>query len=112
MFAGFTCRMARLSGWKARYIDASYSAPLIYTTSQEDPNLKSIENKLLYLLSMSFFWKQIVSILGVSYMTIIYRRRQEYEIPSRGGRAISDIQLREHLHQLQQDLPSLGQTLV
>ena len=42
----------------------------------------------------------------------IYRRRQEYGIPSTGGRAISDIQLREHLHQLQQDLPSLGQTLV
>ena len=60
---------------------------------------------------MSFSWKQIASIPGVSYMTI-YRRRQEYGIPSRVDRAISDIQLREHLHQLQQDLPSLGQTLV
>ena len=102
MFAGFTCRMARLSGWKARNFDA---APLIYTTSRGRPKFEVNREQILYLLSMSFSWKQIASILGVSYMTI-YRRRQEYGIPSRGGRAISDIQLREHLHQLQQDLPS------
>ena len=89
----------------------SYSAPLIYTTSRGRPKFEVNREQILYLLSMSFSWKQIASILGVSYMTI-YRRRQEYGIPSRGGRAISDIQLREHLHQLQQDLPSLGQTLV
>ena len=32
---------------------------------EEDPNLKSIE--ILYLLSMSFSWKQIASILDNNY---------------------------------------------
>ena len=42
----------------------------------------------------------------------VYRRRQEYGIPSSIGSPITDNQLREILYQLQQELPSFGQTMV
>ena len=41
----------------------SYSAPLIYTTSRGRPKFEVNREQILYLLSMSFSWKQIASIL-------------------------------------------------
>ena len=58
---------------------------------------------------MAFSWIQIARLLGVSYSTI-YRRRQEYGLTSLT--AITDSELREVLHQLRQELPSMGQTLI
>ena len=90
----------------------SYSAPVIHSAGRRGrPKFEITEEQMMYLLSMSFSWVQIAKIFGVSYMTV-YRRRQEYGIPSSIGSPITDNQLREILYQLQQELPSFGQTMV
>ena len=60
---------------------------------------------------MSFSRVQIASLLGVSYTTI-YCRRQDYGMTGGDGGHITDSELCEVLHQLRQELPSLGQTLI
>jgi hypothetical protein len=100
-----------------RYVDEgrpslpSYSAPLFHSTGPGRPKFMITREQMYYLRSMSFSWVQIANLLGVSYTTI-YRRRQEYGMTGSDGGHITDGELREVLHQLRQELPSLGQTLI
>ena len=107
--------LRRLYGEWLRYIDEgrslpSYFAPSFHSSGPGRPKFM-ITREQIYLRSMSFSWVQIASLLGVSYTTI-YRRRQEYGMTGSDGGHITDSELREVLHQLREELPSLGQTLI
>lgn len=89
----------------------AFSAPLFHSSLRGRPKFVISKEQIQYLRSMSFSWVHIAKLLGVSYMTV-YRRRQEYGLPSSEGAMISDDHLSELLRGLRQELPSLGQTLV
>ena len=90
----------------------AYSAPLSHSSNLRGrPKFEITHEQLCYLRSMCFSWVQIALVLGVSYSTI-YRRRQEFGMADRYGAHITDSELREVLHRLRGELPSLGQSLI
>ena len=94
------------------HLSTAYSVPTSQPSIQGRPRFIISREQICYLRSMAFSWIQIARLLGVSYSTI-YRRRQEYGLTSlTAGTDITDSELREVLHQLRQELPSLGQTLI
>ena len=85
-----------------------YSAPLMRSSLPGRPKALITQEQLVYLQSISFSWAQISRLLGVSYM-IVYRRRQEFGLVNLDSeRNISDEDLQQIL---QQELPSIGQTM-
>ena len=106
------------SKWQGRMegddaaISSAYSASVLRTGSLGRPRLLISEEQLQYLRSMSFSWRQISKLLGVSIMTV-FRRRREYGMSSQNdGARISHDELRTVLHRLRQELPTLGQTMM
>ena len=101
----------RYTDERAGHDQGSYSAPLSVSSGRGRPKFVITQQQLHYLCSISFSWSQIAKLSGVSYMTV-YRRCQEFGMPRSNGVHITDNELRVILHQLRQDLPSLGQTMV
>ena len=85
---------------------------LLHSSNPGRPKFFITKEQLQYLHSMSFSWTRISKLLNVSYMTI-YRRRHEFRIVDDvTGVSITENDLEIILHQLRQELPSFGQTMV
>ena len=106
--------------WQA-YIDqlqsqvlaAAYQAPTIPSTAPGRPRFAISQDQLQYLLSLSFSSTQIASILGVSRMTVQYRRRLEFGMMNTVNRImLSDQELRTAVQEIHSTQPELGETLI
>jgi len=75
------------------------------------PHFVISQDQLEYLRSLSFTWKDIASLLGVSRMTI-FRRRQEIRMLEEPSSSLDDRELRTVLAQMRRDLPELGEKMV
>ncbi len=60
---------------------ARYSAPVLHTQQMGRPRFVVSKDQLESLRSLSFTWPEIATLLGVS-RTTVYRRRQEYGMPT------------------------------
>ena len=111
------CLLNVLRQWQ-NYLDRfqsrnvlSYSVPVTQTSQRGRPKFDISQQQLEYLRSMSFKWVEIAEIIGVSYMTVL-RRRREFGMTENPNGNISDAQLNDLLQQMRAELPSLGQTMI
>ena len=89
----------------------SYNASLVHAFGRGRPRFDISREQLLYLRSLSFTWKQIAEILGVSHMTI-YRRREQCGLIEEPSGTLSDSDLQELITHMRGELSNLGQTMV
>ena len=68
-------------------------------------------SQLEYLHSLGFTWTEMATLLGVSRMTL-YRRRQEFGMPSSSQQSISDRELQEHVRHIRSDSPYVGESMI
>ncbi len=92
---------------------ARYSAPVLHTQQMGRPRFVVSKDQLEYLRSLSFTaWPEIATLLGVS-RTTVYRRRQEYGMPTNDPSSVlRDQELEILLRDLRTELPYLGEALV
>ncbi len=88
----------------------AYRSTPISSGARGRPRVDVSRSQLEYLLSLSFTWTEIASLLGVSRMTI-YRRRREFGMLDE-GQAISDADLRSLLSEMQAESPEMGEVLI
>lgn len=87
-----------------------YQVPLQQSLGPGRPHLQITQEQLEYLRSLSFSWTAISRMLGVSRMTL-HRRRVEYEMILTES-TVTESQLMAIVHQLRQELPDVGQTIL
>lgn len=90
----------------------SYSAPISTPLGSGRPRFDISHQQLFYLRSMSFSWVQIANLLGVSRMTIFWRRTEFGMTETLDAERINDDELELIIRQIKRNFPSLGQTMV
>lgn len=90
--------------------DYSYHSSIVNSGGRGRPKFDITLDQLEYLRSLSFSWKEIASMLGVSRMTI-YRRRLEYGM-LQDGRSIEDDELLVLLREMRSEFPDMGEVMV
>lgn len=89
----------------------SYTSPVLQLGIRGRPRFDIGESQLEYLSSLSFSWKQIASLLGVSRMTI-YRRRVEFNMTEVGTFIHSYENLKAIVREMKRDTPYMGEVLL
>jgi len=92
--------------------EVRYHPQVVRRLSPGRPSFEITQDRLEYLLSLSFTWTEISRILGVSRMTI-YRRRLTFGmIDIEIGRPLNDQELYDYITRLRRELPQLGESMV
>ena len=89
----------------------AYRVSVEHNSGRGRPRFKISRDQLEYLRSLSFSWKDIASLLGVSRMTI-FRRRQEFGMLEEPSRTLDQHELRTVLVHMRRELPQLGEKMV
>ena len=96
---------------EVRHLLSRYQVPVQQSSHRGRPCLHVTQEQLEYLRSLSFSWSDISRILGISRMTI-FRRRVQYGMIFEPSQSVSDSELMDIVHQLRQEVPDLGQSIL
>ena len=88
----------------------AYQSGTLHSGRRGRPKFDITESQLTYLISLSFEWKQIARMLGVSRMTL-YRRRVEFGMVHL-GRNIQDGELVRVIREMRSEFPEMGEVMV
>ena len=110
-----------LVGYWETYLDqinqhnesTAYRAPVLHIPGRRGrPSFDINRHQLEYLSSLSFTWKQIAALLGVSRMTV-YRRRAEFGmLDDDTSEYLTSAEVRRHITQMRQQFPNMGESMV
>ena len=109
-----------LVGYWETYLDqinqhnesTAYRAPVLHIPGRRGrPSFDINRHQLEYLSSLSFTWKQIAALLGVSRMTV-YRRRAEFGmLDDDTSEYLTSAEVRRHITQMRQQFPNMGESM-
>lgn len=88
----------------------AYQSGTVHSSRRGRPKFDITEDQLTYLASLSFKWKQVARMLGVSRMTL-YRRRVEFGMVPQ-GRNIQDRELVRVIREMRSEFPEMGEVMV
>ena len=83
----------------AQTATSSYQVPSVSSGRRGRPRFDITRDQIIYLHSLSFSWKKISSMLGVSRMTI-YRRRVQYGLVHPARQTLSDAELQATVREI------------
>ena len=89
----------------------SYQVSSVSSGRRGRPRFDITADQIIYLHSLSFLWKKISSLLGVSRMTI-YRRRVQYGLVHPAYQTLTDAQLQATVREIHSQQPTLGEVMV
>ena len=88
----------------------AYQSHTVRSGQRGRPRFDITESQLQYLTSLSFTWKQIAKMLGISRVTL-YRRRVEFGMLHQ-GQAVGDEELLHLLEEMRHQYPEMGEVMV